>query len=206
MTGAGFRFNELMTGQIAFRQTDPEVGFDDPGAIAATFRAFVDIEDMDEYFKRGHRADLSAEVMMPVLGGQFLGAGGDFVLFGLQDSTTPTAPPVRTMAYTVNLVRDNKIYEMRGHKYIKRGWPWQVWSATTTMHVTLRDRSVDVAEPDRIVAAGILKLKLMDFCKQLGTMKVTGDVSWWKKPAVKLRYVRYFVWSLVKSYLFHMKL
>ena len=139
---------------------------------------------------------------MPVVGGQFLGAGGRFVLFGLEDSKLPTSPPVRTMAYTVDLVRDDKIYEMRGRKYIRRGWPWQVWSATTTMHVTLHEKSGDVT-PAPVVAAGILKLTLGQFCMQLGTMRVTGNVPWFKKPLVKLRYFRFFACSLMKSYLFH---
>jgi hypothetical protein len=202
MTSGGLRFREVMNGQLALRETEPEKGFSDESAYATSLQASIDIPDIDEFLAGGrHVGTLRAEVFIPVLGGRFVCTDGECVLFGTEQAPNPQDPPVRTMGYTAKLTMDDRIYKLHGRKDIEPGAPWRVWPATTTLNVTLQQVTDATGTLGPVVAAGILKLTFGAFMRQLATFQVTGDVRWFRRPVVIARYINFFGRMLVRTYL-----
>jgi hypothetical protein len=51
------------------------------------------------------------------------------------------------------------------------------------------------------VAAGVLRLTLSAFLRQLRSMEVLGDVGWFDRRIQKLSFYRFFATSLVNTYI-----
>jgi hypothetical protein len=130
------------------------------------------------------------------LGGDLIGVGdGDFGLFrrAIRDEKG-----VRELVYdTVFSVGGHK-YRLRGRKYVEPSPPWRLWPATTTLYVQLFPVSGGTGEP---VAAGVLRLTLSAFLRQLRSMEVLGDVGWFDRRIQKLSFYRFFATSLVNTYI-----
>jgi hypothetical protein len=87
---------------------------------------------------------------------------------------------------------------MRGRKYVEPSPPWRVWPATTTLHVQLFPAGDDTGEP---IAAGILRLTMMAFIRQLLSMEVLGNFWWFDRLSHRLSFYRFFVSSLINTYI-----
>jgi cholesterol oxidase len=87
---------------------------------------------------------------------------------------------------------------MRGRKYVEPSPPWRVWPATTTLYVQLFPASGETDEP---VAAGVLRLTLWAFLRQLLTMQVIGNFGLFDRCIHKLSFYRFFVSSLINTYI-----
>jgi hypothetical protein len=87
---------------------------------------------------------------------------------------------------------------MRGRKFVEPSPPWRLWPATTTLHVQLFPLAGEHGQP---VGAGILRLTLWAFVRQLLSMRITGKVKWYDKVRHLFSFYRFFVTSLVNTYL-----
>jgi hypothetical protein len=192
----GVRFTEVMTGQITVGSDEPAAGYADPAAIAVSLRAVVEIINLRAFIAdSSHQARWSAAVFIPVLGGTFHGADGDFGLF--RRAFGRAGLPVREMVYDAAVSLGGRAYTLQGRKYIEPGPLWRLWPATTTLEVRLWDGADSSGKP---YAAGILRLSLPAFLRQLSTMRVTGDTGTLGKLWVMASFARFFMDSLVRSY------
>ncbi|MBI3224245.1 MAG: hypothetical protein HYZ39_04190 [Mycolicibacterium cosmeticum] len=150
---SGLRFSETMAGQIAPQESSPIIGYDAPGALAATLRARVDIPDLGLFVEGNlpHRGRLDVDLDIPVLSARrFAATEGEFELFRAGD--VPSGRRGFWMVYDAFLTDGDRVFQMRGRKYLQPGWQlWRVWPDTTVLFVRLRDVThggrVDVTNP-----------------------------------------------------------
>ena len=150
---SGLRFRETMAGQIAPQEPSPIAGYDAPGALAATLRAWIDIPDLELFVDAAlpHRGRLDVDLDIPVLSARrFAASEGEFELFRAGD--LPSGRRGYWMVYDAFLSDGDRVYRMTGRKYLQPGWQlYRVWPDTTVLFVTLRDVThggrVDVASP-----------------------------------------------------------
>jgi hypothetical protein len=193
----GLRFREVMTGMITMGITDPVKGYQNDAAVAVQLHATVTLRNLPGFIKDpNHKGAWRAEGTIPVLGGDFIDTGdGDFHLFR---RVILDGKGVREMAYDTTFSIQGKQYRMRGRKYIQPAPPWRVWPATTTLYVQLFPTSGGTGEP---VGAGVLRISLSGFARQLLTMRVLGDYGLFDRCGYKLSFYRFFVRSLVNTYI-----
>jgi hypothetical protein len=187
----GLRFSEVMTGMITMGITDPVAGYHDDAAFAMQLHATVTLPNLPAFVKDpNHKGQWRAAGSIPVLGGELIGTGdGDFGLFR---RAIRNKKGVREMVYDTEFAVDGKRYTMRGRKVVEPS------PATTTLYVQLFPTSGATGKP---VAAGVLRLTLLGFIRQLLGMRVTGDFGWFDRCIQKLSFYRFFAKSLANTYL-----
>jgi hypothetical protein len=194
----GLRFSEVMTGMITMGITDPVKGYQNDAAIAMQLRATVTLPNLPAFLKDpNHQGQWRAAGSIPVLGGDLIGTGdGDFGLFrrAIRDGKG-----VREMVYDTRFSLGGQQYRMRGRKYVEPSPPWRLWPATTTLHVELF--TTGGGGTGAPVAAGILRITLWGFIRQLLSMKVLGNFWWIDRCGHKLSFYRFFAKSLANTYL-----
>lgn len=112
-------------------------------------------------------------------------AGSPFMIHG---GTVELFQPDPEITGTKKLVYDCPMAGINGQELHLRGLkvlnssvsfrPRQLWRAMTTVNVTIVEKNCNVSSDgseDRIIAAGMLKIRLRKFMKQLGTITATGD-------------------------------
>ncbi|MBE1549178.1 hypothetical protein GGC64_003202 [Mycobacterium sp. OAS707] len=193
----GLRFGEVMSGMITMGCTEPSKGYQDDAAIAMRLEVTVDVPNLPAFLRDpSHRGRWSAAGSIPVLGGDIEGTGvGDFRLF---QRAIRNEKGVREMVYDSIISVGDQTFCMRGRKYMEPSPPWRLWPATTTLHVQLFPLA---GERGQAVGAGILRLTLRDFVRQLLSMRITGKVRWYDKLRHLFSFYRFFVSSLVNTYL-----
>jgi hypothetical protein len=193
----GLRFEEVMTGMITMGSTDPVEGYHNEAAVAMRLHAQVSVPNLPAFIKDpNHRGRWHASGSIPVLGGEVIGTGdGDFGLFR---RAIRSGRGVREMVYDSPISVGGRLYQMRGRKCVEPSPPWRVWPATTTLFVQFFPLDGEARIP---VAAGVLRLTLCAFIRQLRSMEVTGQCGWFDRCGHKLLFYRFFVASLVNTYL-----
>ena len=193
----GLRFREVMTGMITMGCTDPGKGYHDDAAIAMQLKAAVTIPNLPAFIKDpNHKGQWHASGSIPVLGGEIVGEDdGDFGLFR---RAVREDKGVRELVYDTGISVGGQRYHMRGRKYVEPSPPWRVWPATTTLYVQFFPVNGEDGQP---VAAGVLRLTLLAFIRQLLCMRIIGDFWWFDKCRHKLSFYRFFVSSLVNTYI-----
>jgi hypothetical protein len=193
----GLRFSEVMTGMITMGATDPAKGYQDDAAVAMRLHATVTIPNLPGFIKDPvHKGEWRAAGSIPVLGGDVIGVGnGDFGLFrrAIQNDRG-----VRELVYDTKFSVGDQQYRMSGRKYVEPSPPWRLWSATTTLYVQLFPASGGTGEP---VGAGVLRLTLWGFIKQLLTIQVIGKYGFVDRFIQKVSFYRFFTKSLVNTYI-----
>lgn len=189
----GVSFREVMTGRLTFGETDPQTGYDHPGAIAVALNASIVIRDLDRFMADPeHGGEMTCHLYAPRLGDMPMGWHGVFRLF------SPGADPVtREMVYATTYRQDGRPLWFGGRKLVRRGFrPWRMWSETTTLYVTIRpdDRS------DEVLAAGILRLGVFDLFALMTTFRAIGCDNAWQRAACALRFFRFFASQLLHTY------
>jgi hypothetical protein len=185
----------VMCGMITMGVTDPAAGFSDDAAIAMVLRAEVTIPNLPGFLKDpNHQGRWHAQGSIPVLGFEI--SSRDHSDFGLFRRAIHDGKGVRERVDDTEITVGENTYTMRGRKFVEPGPPWRVWPATTTLYVQLFD--VGGHAP---VAAGILHLSLRAFIRQLFSMRVTGKFWLIDKARQLFSFYRFFVSSLVKTYL-----
>jgi hypothetical protein len=193
----GLCFSEVMTGMITMGITDPVAGYHNDAGFAMQLHATVTIPNLPAFIKDpNHKGRWRAGGSIPVLGGELIGTGdGDFGLFR---RAIRNEKGVREMVYDTTFSVGGNTYKMRGRKIMEPAPPWRLWPATTTLYVQLFPASGGTGEP---VAAGVLRLPLFGFMKQLLGMQVIGDFGWFDRLLQKASFYRFFVISLTRTYL-----
>ena len=193
----GLRFSETMTGMITMGITDPVEGYKNDAAIAMRLHATVTLPNLPAFIKDpNHKGQWHASGSIPVLGGDVIDTrNGDFGLFR---RAIRAGKGVREMVYDTEFAVRGQRYKIRGRKYIEPSPPWRVWPATTTLYVELFPAAGGRDEP---VAAGVLRLTLWAFIQQLRSMDVIGNFWFFDRWRHKLSFYRFFVSSLVNTYI-----
>lgn len=193
----GLRFSEVMTGMITMGITDPVEGYQNDAAIAMRLHATVTLPNLPAFIKDpNHKGQWRAAGSIPVLGGDLIAMGdGDFGLFR---RAIREGKGVREMVYDSEISVRGQRYMMRGRKFVEPSPPWRIWPATTTLHVQLFPAGGGTGTP---VAAGVLRLTLWALIRQLLTMRVIGKFGLFDRCLQKLSFYRFFVSSLVNTYL-----
>ena len=193
----GLRFSEVMTGMITMGVTDPVDGYKNDAAIAMRLHATVTLPNLPGFIKDpNHKGQWCASGSIPVLGGHVIGVhNGDFGLFrrAIRDDKG-----VRELVYDTAFSVGGRQFKMRGRKYVEPSPPWRVWPATTTLYVQLFSAGGTSGQP---VAAGVLRLTLWAFFRQLLSMQVIGNFGLLDRCRHKLSFYRFFVSSLVNTYI-----
>lgn len=192
----GLRFGEVMTGMITMGSTDPVEGYQNEAAVGFRLDATVTLPNLPAFIKDpNHRGRWHAAGSIPVLGGRVESTGdGDFALFR---RAILAEKGVRELVYDSTISVGGRLYRMRGRKYIEPSPPWRVWPATTTLYVQFFGVSGGTGQP---VAAGILRLTLWAFIHQLLSMRIIGDFGFFDRSRHRLSFYRFFVSSLVNTY------
>jgi hypothetical protein len=193
----GLRFGEVMTGMITMGSTDPVEGYHNEAAIGFRLDATVTVPNLPAFLKDpDHKGRWHASGSIPVLGGRVESTGdGDFRLFR---RAIRAEKGVREMVYDSAISVGGQLYMMHGRKYIEPSPPWRVWPATTTLYVQFLPISGGTGQP---VAAGVLRLTLSAFVRQLLSMRIIGGVGLFDRCRYRLSFYRFFVSSLVNTYL-----
>lgn len=193
----GLRFGEVMTGMITMGCTDPNEGYQNEAAIAMRLDVTVELPNLPAFLKDpGHSGRWAAAGSIPVLGGEVEGTGvGDFRLF---QRAIRNGKGVREMVYESVVSVGGRTFYLRGRKFIEPSPPWRVWPATTTLYVQLFPLAGERGQP---VGAGILRLTLRAFVRQLLSMQIIGKVKWYDKPRHLFSFYRFFVTSLINTYI-----
>jgi hypothetical protein len=193
----GLRFGEVMSGMITMGCTEPSKGYQDDAAIAMQLKVTVEVPNLPAFLRDpSHRGRWSAAGSIPVLGGDIEGTGvGDFRLF---QRAIKNEQGIREMVYDSIISVGGQPFCMRGRKFLEPSPPWRLWPATTTLHVQLFPLA---GEHGPAVGAGILRLTLWAFVRQLVSMRITGKVKWYDKVRHLFSFYRFFVTSLANTYL-----
>ncbi len=192
----GLRFTERMAGWVG-RSTDGDTTAGEARArnegTPMEMVVTVGIDDLPTLLADpAHPGRLTGSVTAPALSPRRLRVvDGEFRLVERDLSRVETW----TMRYTMRLLADDgRRFTMAGVKYLHDRAGFDAWSDTTTLAVEVTD------EGGAIVAAGVLRLGVGDFARQLTTMRVTGAGSTASALRWKARFAARFLWSLRRIY------
>lgn len=170
-------FTEDMKGYVALGESDFERGFR-LGRDRKTFlhcHLTIEVDGVNRFVTRPeHEAGLSGTVNCDALGGKLPVISGKFNL--LVDATA-NDPNRKRMLYRI-FFEDGAGHPLTlsGFKVIEDDPGLDVWSDTTTLYTRIFQGEVgpDEEESATVVAAGIIRISLLDFMKQLTTFRVQG--------------------------------
>jgi cholesterol oxidase len=119
--------------------------------------------------------------------------GGRFQLLVADDPDRA----VRHMRYHLPLVATSgERHVLDGFKTVAPGAIGELWSATTTLHVTLKK-----ADPSRqVIGRGVLRLRPRDFVRQLRTIEATGPIGMEQRLAIEAKFALAFAGPLAHDY------
>ncbi|MGQ0779286.1 MAG: patatin-like phospholipase family protein [Pseudonocardiales bacterium] len=165
------QFTEEMTGYIGVGETDVEAGF----AVGSPLEVHLTIhtDDVDRFVTDpDHVASLSGYVTCDAFGGALPVQAGTFNLF--VDSGDPTRKEMRYRIHTED--GEGKPITLVGIKTVQSANPLLIWRETTTLYTRILRGQV---APDddghaEILAAGIIRITLPAFLRQLRTFHTTG--------------------------------
>jgi cholesterol oxidase len=194
------RFTEEMLGHVTFGETDFGRGArpDGEGAAAFMFHLTIEVEDMERFAHDPLRpAAATGYVHCDALGGRLPVEQGWFNLF------VDVAPGVKHMLYRL-WFRDGVGHPltMTGFKLVKDDAGFDVWKDTTTLFTRVLQGHLSEGEDDAAeeLAAGVLRIRMRDFAKQLTTFRATGPGLGAQLGAL-VRFGVIFVQQLADAYL-----
>jgi hypothetical protein len=193
--GRGIHFREVMTGRIAFGETDPAAGFASDAAMPVALHGVIDIDDLAAFnADPDHLGELSGHLEIHRRGGWLPIMNGRFGLF------TPAAgdPRLSYMLYGAAAKIDGRDYWFNGRKHVRGGAPWRMWKETTTLYMTVHEGRSDEG---KIVAAGVLSLGPGALLSLLGTFRPTGCEGRLKRVRTALAFFGFFARQLARRYL-----
>jgi cholesterol oxidase len=171
------QFTERMIGAFTFGETDYGAGYRSGlhtgGGLM--FRLTIAIEDVDAFLADStHPAVPQGQVVSEVLGGKRPVDAGLFNLFVDQ------GPRIRHMLYRLYFSdATGRPLTLAGYKDVGPGPLIRVWPETSTLyfrvldgHVPVHDGALDARAG--LVGSGILRIRPVDFARQLATFRVHG--------------------------------
>lgn len=171
------RFTEDMKGYVALGETDFQRGFR-LGRDRKTFlhcHLTIEVDGVNRFVTRPeHEAGITGTVFCEELGGTLPVTRGTFNLFV---DATEGDPTRKRMLYRLYF-KDGAGHPLTlsGFKVIEDDPGLDVWSDTTTLYVRIFRGEVgaDEEEGAEAVAAGIIRIAMLDFLKQLTTFRAEG--------------------------------
>lgn len=169
-------FTERMTGHIGIGEKDVEVGYA-KGVRAGTALAVhltVRTGDVDHFVTDpDHVAALSGSVTSAAFGGTLPVQEGVFNLF--VDRGDPTRKEMRYRIHTEDA--EGKPLTVVGVKTVQSANPLLIWRETTTLYTRVLRGHVPAEEDQQaeVVAAGIIRITVPAFLRQLTTFHTTGS-------------------------------
>jgi predicted acylesterase/phospholipase RssA len=169
------RFTETMRGFVAPGLTDYDAGYRRGRQGASDLRAHLTIRmpDVDRFLQDpDHAATADGYLDGRALGARRPVAEGRFNLF--VDEGDPRRKFMRYRLFFASSAGEPRT--LRGHKEIKDDPGVDAWADTTTLFSHVLRGHVPAAEDDeaKILAAGILRIRLHDFLKQLASFRTEG--------------------------------
>jgi hypothetical protein len=168
------RFTEEMLGHVTFGESDfargAQTGRD--GSEFLKFHLTIEVADMDRFSNDPMRqAGAVGYLQCDALGGRLPVEKGVFNLF------VDSGPGVKRMLYRL-WFRDGVGHPltMTGFKLISNDAGFDVWKDTTTLFTRVLQGHVD-EDGDQsadLVASGIIRIRVLDFAKQLTTFRSDG--------------------------------
>jgi cholesterol oxidase len=195
----GVRFTETMRGFFStavtddFERADEQARKDDSTFV---FTLTVIADDLDVLIgDASHVAKLIGSVEAPALSEHPLTVtNGEFNLF----VADPTDVGTRRMRYRMRLSSaEGKTYFFDGYKLIHDDSGIDQWVDTTTLYITVYEGDSDAGDP---IGKGILRIRPMDFMRQMTTMQITNAPNAKARLAATGRYAAYFTGSLQDVY------
>jgi cholesterol oxidase len=188
-------FRERMTGFYVHGTRSPG-GEAYPGARErVTFRLTITIDDVSRFLAdREHLARAEGWIDADRDGGRRPIQRGWFNLFA-----PAGAPDRRMMRYRLHYTDAlDRPRTLAGWKNIRPGPVSDIWPDTTTVYFQVFDGHVTEDDDERstVVGAGILRIRLGDFLRQLTTFRTRGPGG----PAALLRFARFFFGDLWRVY------
>jgi predicted acylesterase/phospholipase RssA len=172
---SNLQFTEVMKGFVAAGEVDYEKGaaVGKSSESPASFQLTIKMEGVDHFITDPkHLAAAEGWFECAAFGGRRAISKGTFNL--LVDDGDPHQ---KTMNYCLWFEdAAGKPLTLLGYKDIKDGPGFDVWTDTTTLYTRILEghRTRDEEGGSKVVAAGILKIYLADFLKQLTTFRVEG--------------------------------
>jgi hypothetical protein len=169
------QFTEEMKGYIGVGETDPETGWlkGKKKSEDWMFHLTIQVEGVNRFVSNPrHEAGAEGWVNCGALGEHLAVEKGVFNLFTHKDD-----PNEKEMLYRL-FFRDKSgnPYTLSGHKIVKDDPGLDPWEDTTTLYTKIFQGHVEQAgeAAAKIYGAGILKIYMMDFLRQLTTFRVDG--------------------------------
>jgi hypothetical protein len=198
---ASVQFTEEMLGHVTFGEADFNRGAaaDRPGAGFFKFHLTIVVDDIKRFGVDPRRqAGAFGWIDCDTLGGRLPVERGVFNLF------VDTEPGVKHMLYRLHF-RDGVGHPltMTGYKLVRDDAGFDVWRDTTTLFTRVLRGHVEAHEDDsaELVAAGVLRIRLRDFAKQLTTFRAGGPGAGAKLGALA-RFGWIFLGQLAEAYVF----
>ena len=203
MSRAGFEFTEDMKGYVTFGQTNYQDGYDQ-GQKDGNFLMFhltIRTDDVEEFAANpAHAAQAIGYVQCDKLGGQRPVEKGVFNLF--VDAADNRR---KKMKYRL-FFRDgeDRPITLSGFKDVQDIPGNAVWPATTTLYTNLFEGHIEADDDPaaRILAAGIIHIEMLDFLKELTTMRASAPTLAERAGAIE-KFGRLFLGSLWDVYGLH---
>jgi len=195
----GIEFTETMKGYFSTSELEKyERGWDRGKKDTSPFQFTLTIvsEDLELMLSdEAHKAEIAGTVIAPMLSAEPLTVTrGEFNLF-VRDAAEPGT---RKMRYRMHMTsEESKTYFFDGFKLVRDDAGVDMWSDTTTLYITIYESD---GEGAAVVGKGILKIKPMDFARQMTTMQVKNAANLAQVLEANARFVRYFAGALFDTY------
>jgi cholesterol oxidase len=177
--GEGMEFTEQMKGFLALGETDPTRGWTIGKMLAHKFmfQLTITAPDVEHFVERSdHTAVARGFVRCDLLGGELPVKRGWANLFVTTDDVH-----TREMRYRLWFSdASGQPLTMYGVKIVRNDAGFDMWKDTSTLYITLMRGHIapgedgEQDEPAPVIGAGILRILVMDFARQLTTFRGTG--------------------------------
>jgi cholesterol oxidase len=174
LEGRSVQFTEQMKGYLSLGDTDPVTGWERARQLGQRFmfELTIDVPDVERFVEAGdHPGTAEGYVRCELLGGRLPVERGWFNLF------VPAAEQgTREMRYRL-WIRDlsGAPVTMYGKKVVRDDAGLDVWRDTSTLYITLMKGHIPSGSEGEVMGAGVLRILLRDFARQLTTFKASGE-------------------------------
>ncbi|NCD19857.1 MAG: GMC family oxidoreductase [Actinobacteria bacterium] len=175
--GRAVEFTEQMKGWVTLGETDPLVGRKRARALGhrLMFELTITAPHIEDFVTDGdHEGHAEGVVRSDLLGGELPVERGWFNLFvAPQDGSRDQQ---RQMRYRL-WIRDagGAPITLYGFKTVRDDPGLDIWSDTSTLHVTLLRGHVPPSGTAPVIGAGVLRILPQDFARQLTTFRAHGE-------------------------------
>ncbi|MDH3638386.1 MAG: hypothetical protein OES09_07955 [Gammaproteobacteria bacterium] len=191
----GLTFKETMKGNFSVGAQEPEEGAErgEQEGLELQMDATVTIEDLDRFIDDpNHLGGLKGSISFPPYGDRIASQGGVFNLFSPGDN-----PGLKLMVYELGVQIDGTPHYFSGHKRVRNNSGSDLWSDTTTLYSTVH---AGLGKDAPVVAAGIIRLGVLELKDLLITIRVAGAGSHSEQLGAIAKFGKFFLGELWDTY------